>query len=212
MNDKQNVLVLVSGNGSNLQALIDAQRDGRLKNASIAAVISNRPDAFALERAKAAGITALTIVPDKSLPKERRMRDFSDKVLAFAEAKRIQFIVLAGFLLILEGGIIKRYERRIINIHPSLLPKFGGAGMYGNKVHEAVLAAGEAESGCTVHFVDAGTDTGAVIVQRKVPVLAGDTAQTLAERIHHEEHLALVEALSASLNFSPESVDIIRRN
>ncbi|MDR0758781.1 MAG: phosphoribosylglycinamide formyltransferase, partial [Treponema sp.] len=104
-------------------------------------------------------------------------------------------IVLAGFLSILEGGIVDEYAGRIINLHPALLPKYGGAGMYGERVHRAVLAAGEAESGCTVHLVDAGTDTGPVLLQRRVPVLAGDTAETLAERIHGEEHIAIVEAV-----------------
>ena len=142
---KNNILVLVSGNGTNLQALIEATENGVLKNVSIEAVLSNRPHAFALKRAESAFIKHLTIVPDKNIPKERRMRDFSDKVLAFAKENNIKLIVLAGFLLILEGDIIDSYKGRIINIHPSLLPKFGGAGMYGNKVHEAVLSSGETE-------------------------------------------------------------------
>ncbi|MDR2149226.1 MAG: phosphoribosylglycinamide formyltransferase [Spirochaetaceae bacterium] len=200
MHTKQALLVLVSGNGSNLQALIDAERDGRLNKARLAAVIANTPHAFALERARAAGIKALTIMPDKNLPKRARARDFSDKVLAFAEEHEIELLVLAGFLLILEGDLLTRYAGRIINIHPSLLPKFGGAGMYGARVHETVLAAGETESGCTVHFVDAGTDTGARLLQRKVPVLPDDSPQTLAERIHHEEHRAIVEAVQRLTN------------
>jgi phosphoribosylglycinamide formyltransferase-1 len=103
--------------------------------------------------------------------------------------------VLAGFLSILVGKIIERYSGRIINLHPSLLPKFGGDGMYGEKVHRAVLAAKEKESGCTVHLVDAGTDTGPILLQRKVPVLPGDTPESLAERIHRKEHTALVDAV-----------------
>jgi phosphoribosylglycinamide formyltransferase-1 len=115
--------------------------------------------------------------------------------LSLAETYHIDLVVLAGFLSILAGKIIEKYSGRIINLHPALLPKFGGDGMYGEKVHRAVLEAGEKESGCTVHLVDAGTDTGPILLQRKVPVLQGDTPDSLAERIHKEEHIAIVEAV-----------------
>ncbi|MDR1277270.1 MAG: phosphoribosylglycinamide formyltransferase [Treponema sp.] len=189
-----NILVLVSGGGTNLQALIDAEQAGVLGGGVISAVISDRPGVYALERAKAAGIPAYIETPDRALPREDRRRELSDRLLRFAGKAGVDLIILAGFLSILEGEIITAYANRIINIHPSLLPKYGGPGMYGERVHRAVLAAGETESGCTVHLVDAGTDTGPTLIQKKVPVLPGDTPETLAERIHGQEHAALVEA------------------
>jgi phosphoribosylglycinamide formyltransferase-1 len=189
-----NILVLVSGGGTNLQALIDAERAGRLGPGKIVAVISDRRSAYALERARAAGISALIETPDRGLPADARLPELSDRILCRARELDAGLIILAGFLSILGGELIGAYAGRIINLHPSLLPKFGGPGMYGEHVHQAVLAAGERESGCTVHLVDAGTDTGTVLLQRKVPVLGGDTQDTLAERIHVEEHLAIVEA------------------
>ncbi|GHU71872.1 phosphoribosylglycinamide formyltransferase [Spirochaetia bacterium] len=189
-----NILVLVSGNGTNLQALIDAEKAGCLGAGKIAAVVSDHVGVYALERAKLAGIPALTEVPDKTLPKPERRQELSDRILKICRERDIGLIIYAGFLSILTGAIIKAYAGRMINIHPSLLPKFGGQGMYGERVHQAVLGAGEKESGCTVHIVDAGTDTGPVLIQRKVPVLAGDTPDTLAERIHKEEHIAIVDA------------------
>jgi phosphoribosylglycinamide formyltransferase-1 len=189
-----NILVLVSGGGTNLQALIDAEKDGRLGPGHIAAVIADRSGAYALERAKAAGIRASIEAPNRGLPAEMRRRDLSDRLLEAARGADAGLIILAGFLSILEGDILHAYEGRIVNIHPSLLPAYGGAGMYGERVHRAVLAAGEGESGCTAHLVDAGTDTGPILLQRRVPVLPGDTADSLAERIHVEEHIALVEA------------------
>ena len=189
------ILVLVSGNGSNLKALIDAEAAGEFCNGSITAVISSKGDAFALERAKAAGIPAFVEKPDLSLPKSERRRELSNRILSHCRKMEIDLIVHAGFLSILSGEIIEEYSGRMINIHPALLPKFGGQGMYGRNVHEAVLAAGETESGCTVHLVDAGTDTGAILLQRKVPVLENDTPETLAERVLKEEHIAIVEGV-----------------
>jgi phosphoribosylglycinamide formyltransferase-1 len=189
-----NILVLVSGGGTNLQALIDAEKDGRLAGGNIRAVVSDRAGVYALERAKAACVPALTEAPDRSLPKDERRRELSDRILRIARQRDAGLIILAGFLSILEGEIIQAYAGRIVNLHPSLLPKFGGNGMYGEKVHRAALEAGETESGCTVHLVDAGTDTGPILLQRRVPVLPGDTPDTLAERVHHEEHIAIVEA------------------
>ena len=195
-----NILVLVSGNGSNLQALLDAEKSGALGPAKIALVVSDRPGIRALERAKAAGVPAAAVQLDKSSGREERRRTLSDSILALAETHHIGLIVYAGFLWILEGRIIEAYANRMINLHPALLPKFGGKGMYGEHVHRAVLAAGEKESGCTVHLVDAGTDTGLVILQRRVPVLPDDTPETLAERIHKEEHIAIVEAVKMMLD------------
>ena len=202
------ILVLVSGGGTNLQALIDAQAGGALgdihvggKNAGgvISAVLSDRSGAYALERARAAGIPAFVEKPNPSLAKPERRAELSDRILDLCREKQIGLIVYAGFLSILAGDIIKEYAGRMINLHPALLPKFGGDGMYGEQVHRAVLAAGESESGCTVHLVDAGTDTGPIILQRKVPVLPGDTPESLAERIHKEEHIAIVDAVKMML-------------
>jgi len=210
-----NILVLVSGNGTNLQALIDAQAGGRFggsnaasgtnaagKNSGgkiaagrIAAVLSDREGAYALERAKLAGIPAFVEIPDPGLPKDERRRELSDRILRLCREKQIGLIVFAGFLSILKGDIIETYAGSIINLHPALLPKFGGQGMYGERVHRAVLEAGETESGCTVHLVDSGTDTGPILLSRKVPVLPGDTPESLAQRIHKEEHLAIVEGV-----------------
>jgi phosphoribosylglycinamide formyltransferase-1 len=186
-------MALVSGGGTNLQALLDAEKNGSLGYGKIALVVSDRP-AYALERAKAAAVPAFVEAPDKSIPKEARRQELSRRILLLAEDRNIGLIVLAGFLSILAGEIIQAYSSKIINLHPALLPKFGGDGMYGLHVHRAVLDAGETESGCTVHLVDAGTDTGAILLQRRVPVLPNDTPETLAERIHREEHIAIVEA------------------
>ncbi len=187
-------MVLVSGGGTNLQALIDAEKSGKLGNGVIAAVISDRPDVFATERAKQAGIPVFVEAPQKKLSWAERNFELSNRILEKAKLLDIDGIILEGFLSILQGPLISAFFGKMINLHPSLLPKFGGNGMYGMKVHQAVLDAGAAESGCTVHFVDDGTDTGPIILQRKVPVLPGDSPEDLAERIHHEEHTAIVDA------------------
>jgi phosphoribosylglycinamide formyltransferase-1 len=191
---KVKILVLVSGGGTNFQALLDAEKTGGLGPGKLSVVISDRPEAYALKRARMWGIPVYIEEPDTGLPKDERRRDLSDRIFRIAREYHIGLIVLAGYLSILEGKILHYYEGRIINLHPSLLPKFGGMGMYGNRVHKAVLDAGEKESGCTIHFVDAGTDTGPILLQRRVPVLRGDTPDALADRIHEEEHIAIVKA------------------
>ena len=188
-----NILVLVSGGGTNLQSLIDAGEE--LRGGSIAAVLSDRDSAYALERARLAEIPAFTEKPDPKLPKPERRRELSDRILRLCQDKQIGLIVHAGFLSVLAGKIIEEYSGRMINIHPALLPKYGGQGMYGEHVHRAVLAAGERESGCTVHLADADIDTGPILLQRKVPVLDGDTPESLAERVLREEHIAIVEGV-----------------
>ena len=190
-----NILVLVSGGGTNLQALIEAQGNGKLNGCRIAAVLSDREGVYALERAKAAKIPAFIETPDKALPQPERRSEFSDRVLKLCQEKKINLIVYAGFLTILSGKIIQEYSGKMINIHPALLPKFGGKGMYGQRVHCAVLASGVTESGCTVHIVDAGTDTGPILLQRKVPVLDSDTPESLARRVLAEEHIAIVDGV-----------------
>ena len=196
---KVKIMALVSGGGTNLQALLDAQKNGAFgsgdSGGKIVLVVSDNPKAYALERAKAAGVSVAVEEPDKRITRDERRQELSDRILRLAETYHIDLIVLAGFLSILKGEIVRRYSGRIINLHPSLLPKFGGDGMYGGRVHRAVLDAGEKESGCTMHLVDTGVDTGPILLQRKVPVLSGDTPDTLAERIHAEEHIAIVEAV-----------------
>jgi phosphoribosylglycinamide formyltransferase-1 len=191
--------VLVSGNGTNLEALINAERRGALEGGRIDAVISDREGVYALERARRGGIPGMVEAPDRTLPREARRRELSDRILAIARRRGAALIVLAGFLSILEGELIGEYAGRIINLHPALLPKYGGRGMYGERVHRAVLAAGERESGCTVHLVDRGTDTGPILLQRRVPVLPGDSPEGLAARIHGEEHIAVVEGAALML-------------
>ena len=189
-----NIMVLVSGGGTNFQALLEAEKAGMLGPGKLAVAVSDRKEAYALERAKLQGIPVYIIEPDKNLPKDERRIEHSDQICRIAKENHVSLIVLAGYLSIIAGKILKYYEGRIINLHPSLLPKHGGMGMYGERVHRAVLDAGEKESGCTVHLVDAGTDTGPILLQRKVPVLVGDTPDALADRIHEQEHIAIVEA------------------
>ena len=174
--------VLVSGTGTVLQALIDACRSGEV-TAEIAVVVSNVPGAFALERARAAGIPAVTL----------DHRDFADRAAFEAvlrttlEDAKVGLVCLAGFLRILTPGFVDAFAGRIMNIHPALLPAFGGKGMYGDRVHEAVLASGARLSGCTVHFVTRDADAGPIVVQTSVPVEDGDTPATLSARVRREE-------------------------
>lgn len=186
--------VLVSGTGTNLQALIDHSSDID-SHYSIACVISDKPGVFALERAKKANIPTYVLEKKPGVTGDDLREARSKQVLEIANKLNLDALILAGFLTILTPTVVHAYSRKIINMHPALLPKFGGKGMYGHFVHEAVLAAGEKESGCTVHLVDEGCDTGPILLQRKVPVLAGDTADSLADRIHVEEHKAIVEGV-----------------
>jgi phosphoribosylglycinamide formyltransferase-1 len=169
--------VLVSGGGTNLQALLDAFHDSPI--AQIARVISNRPNAGALERARRAAVPT-TILQDPGDPVELHA--------ALGDA---QLVVLAGYLKLIHPSVVARFRGRMINIHPALLPDFGGPGMYGQHVHEAVLASGAVESGATVHFVDDEFDRGAIIEQERVRVLPGDTPETLAARVLEAEHRLL---------------------
>ncbi len=198
-----NIAVLVSGGGTNLQALIDYEKSRRDCPYHIVVVMSDRKDAYAIERAKRAGIPVENVSVSAVLGSkgaETAGRDekriaVSDRVLTDCGKYGVDAIVLAGWLTVLAGEIIAAYSNRIVNLHPALLPKFGGVGMWGHHVHEAVLAAHEKESGCTVHLVDAGCDTGRILVQKKVPVVSGDTPDTLYARIAPYEHEALVEGV-----------------
>lgn len=173
------VAVLVSGGGTNLQAIIDSMANGKITNAEIVTVISNNKNAYALERAEKAEIPAKCVSP-----KDYESRELFNKALLEAvEESGADLIVLAGFLVVIPQEMIEKYRNRIINVHPSLIPSFCGTGYYGLKVHEAALERGVRVSGATVHFVDEGTDTGPIILQKAVEVLDGDTPQILQKRI-----------------------------
>lgn len=187
-----NVVVMVSGGGTNLQAIIDNIESGQIRNARIAAVISNNANAYALERAKKHGIPAVCISPKDFSSRQ----EFNEAFLEKVEEIGPDLIVLAGFLVVIPPEMIRRYPNQIINIHPSLIPKYCGKGFYGKRVHKAVLEGGEKESGATVHFVDEGVDTGEIILQEKVPVLEGDTPDELAARVLKVEHRILAEGLN----------------
>lgn len=202
-NKELRLAVLVSGGGTNLQAIIDSERAREQSPFRVSLVISSTKDAYALERARRFAIQSEITSPvsvlgsekAKTATMEEKRLALSNAVFELCKKNDIDLIVLAGFLTVLSGPIIKAYENRIINMHPALLPKFGGVGMWGHHVHEAVLASGETESGCTVHLVDSGCDTGEILVQKKVPVLQDDTAETLYKRIAPFEHEAMIEAL-----------------
>jgi phosphoribosylglycinamide formyltransferase-1 len=181
------IAVLVSGSGSNLQSIIDNIESGYL-NCSIEAVISDKSDVYGIERAKAKNIK--TYVVDK----KQYGKELSSEILKILHGK-VDLIVLAGFLSILQGNIIEVFENRIINIHPSLIPAFCGPGMYGIKVHESAIKYGVKVSGCTVHFVDKCTDSGPIIIQKVVEVCSEDTAKDLQLRVLAKEHIALSEAI-----------------
>ncbi len=187
--------VMVSGGGTNLQAILDAVDAGKITNAEIVVVISNNPGAYALERAKNHGIEAVCLSP-----KNFESRDaFNEAFLAKVDEFDLDLIVLAGFLVKIPSAMIEKYEHRIINIHPSLIPSFCGVGYYGLKVHEAALARGVKVTGATVHFVDSGMDTGPIIAQKAVEVLPGDTPEVLQRRVMEQAEWILL----------PQAIDMI---
>ncbi len=201
---KLKTAVLVSGGGTNLQALIDYQAEqGLACPYEIVCVIADTKKAFALERAAKAGIPSAICSPfavmgeanAKAADRDTKRLAVSNAMLEACQKYGAEAVVEAGCLTVLAGDILKVYENKIINLHPALLPKFGGVGMFGHHVHEAVIAAGEKESGCTVHIADGGCDTGKILIQKKVPVLPGDTPDSLYERIAPKEHEAIVEGL-----------------
>ena len=180
--------VLVSGGGTNLQAIMDSIRDGRITNAEISVVISNNKNAYALERAEKKGIKHICISPKDFSDRAEFNRVFLEKL----DSCQVDLVVLAGFLVVLPEEMTKKYENRIINIHPSLIPSFCGKGYYGLKVHEAALSRGVKVTGATVHFVDAGTDTGPILLQKAVEVKDGDTPEILQRRVMEEAEWKLL--------------------
>ncbi len=183
------IAVLVSGGGTNLQALLDAQRAGKLPHGEIVLVVSSKEGVYALERAAQAGVPA-AVVSRKALGGSQNA--FEAALLALLEEYRVDLIILAGFLSILSGEFTRRYENRILNVHPSLIPSFCGKGMYGLRVHEAALAYGVKVTGATVHYVNEVPDGGQILLQKAVDVLPGDTPETLQRRVMEQAEWILL--------------------
>lgn len=189
------VVVMVSGGGTNLQAIMDGVENGTITNTEIVGVISNNKNAYALERARNKGIPARCISPKEFSTRE----EFNQALLAGVDSYQPDLIVLAGFLVVIPVEMIQKYRNRIINIHPSLIPAFCGTGYYGLKVHEAALSRGVKVVGATVHFVDEGTDTGPIILQKAVEVRPGDTPEVLQRRVMEEAEWVIM----------PRAIDLI---
>ncbi len=189
------IVICVSGGGTNLQAIIDGIERGIITNTGIAAVISNNPGAYALERARNHGIEGVCISPKEFADRERFNQAFLEKL----DSYQADLVVLAGFLVVLPEMMIKKYRNRIINIHPSLIPSFCGKGYYGLKVHEGILERGVKVTGATVHFVDEGTDTGPIILQQPVLVEQDDTPELLQRRVMEQ----------AEWKILPQAIDLI---
>ena len=187
--------VLVSGGGTNLQAILDAVDNGTVTNAKIEVVISNNPGAYALERAKNHGVAAECVSPKDFATRE----EFNEALIAKVDSYNLDLFVLAGFLVKTPEGMIAKYRNKIVNIHPSLIPSFCGVGYYGLKVHEAALARGVKLTGATVHFVDEGMDSGPIILQKAVEVLPGDTPEVLQRRVMEQAEWILL----------PQAIDMI---
>ena len=207
-----NVVVLVSGGGTNLQAIIDAVESGAITNTKIVGVISNNQNAYALERAKKHGIAGQCISPKQFSSRA----EFNEKFIKAVDEMQPDLIVLAGFLVVITPAMIEKYRNRIINIHPSLIPSFCGTGFYGLKVHEAALARGVKVVGATVHYVDEGTDTGPIILQKAVEVEQGDTPEVLQRRVMEQaEWKILPKAIDLIANDKVSVIDgrtVIRRD
>ncbi len=186
-----NISVMASGGGTNFQAIIDAIESGEIRNAEIRLLIASNDKAGALARAKKAGIETKVISAADIHDKDK----LAEAIIAALDEADTDLVVLAGYMSILDAPIIREYDKKIINIHPSLIPKFCGRGMYGIKVHEAVLAAGETVTGATVHYVDEGVDTGEIILQEEVGVQPGDVPETLQKRVLLTEHRILTEVI-----------------
>lgn len=198
------IAVLVSGGGTNLQAIIDAIDAGTITNAAIDIVISNNANAYALERAKQHGIEAMCLSPKSYETREQ----FNDALTQTIVDRKIDLVVLAGYLVIIPPQLIAAYKNRIINIHPSLIPSFCGTGFYGLKVHEEALKRGVKVTGATCHFVDEGTDTGPIILQKAVEIEPDDTSKTLQQRVMEQaEWIIMPRAIDLIANDKIQVVD-----
>ena len=191
------IAVCVSGGGTNLQAIIDKIESGEIHNTEIAVVISNNKNAYALERAAKAGIEGVCVCPKDFASREEFNKAFLEKL----DSYNVDLVVLAGFLVVIPPEMIRKYEYKIINIHPSLIPSFCGTGYYGLKVHEGVLARGVKVTGATCHFVDEGTDTGPIILQKAVEVMEDDTPEVLQRRVMEQAEWVIM----------PRAIDLIAR-
>ena len=189
------VAVLVSGGGTNLQAIIDAVNEGKITNAEISLVISNNKNAYALERAKNAGIASMCISPKEYATRE----DFHVALTETLKNAGVDLVVLAGYLVAIPEMLVKEFPNKIINVHPSLIPSFCGVGYYGLKVHEAAIARGVKVTGATVHFVDCGMDTGPIILQKAVDIEEGDTPEVLQRRVMEQAEWVIL----------PRAIDMI---
>ena len=189
------VAVCVSGGGTNLQAIIDKVNDGTITNTELVLVVSNKPGAYALTRASDAGIDTAVVEPKAYGSRE----EFGEAMIETLNAKNVDLVVLGGYLVILPENLVRAFEGRMINIHPSLIPSHCGDGYYGLKVHESVLKRGNKVTGATVHFVDEGTDSGPIILQKAVEVLDDDTPETLQKRVMEQ----------AEWNILPQAIDLI---
>ena len=189
------IVVMVSGGGTNLQAIIDGVKDGTISNTEIAGVISNNKNAYALLRAQESGIPNVCVSPKDFASREK----FDEALLETVDGFAPDLIVLAGFLVVIPPAMTEKYQNRMINIHPSLIPAFCGTGFYGLKVHEAALARGVKVVGATVHFVDEGTDTGPILLQKAVEVKQGDTPEVLQRRVMEQ----------AEWKILPQAIDLI---
>lgn len=189
------IAVCVSGGGTNLQAIIDKIESGEIHNTEIAVVISNNKNAYALERAAKAGIEGVCISPKDYASRDEFNKAFLEKL----DSYNVDLVVLAGFLVVIPPEMIRKYRNKIINIHPSLIPSFCGTGFYGLKVHEGVLSRGVKVTGATCHFVDEGTDTGPIILQKAVEVLEGDTPEILQRRVMEQAEWIIM----------PKAIDLI---
>ena len=189
------IAVLVSGGGTNLQAIIDSLSAGKITNTTLELVVSNKPGAYALERAAKNGIPSECVIPKDYSTRE----EYGEAMISLLEKHEIELVVLAGFLVILPENLVSHYAGRMINIHPSLIPAFCGTGFYGLKVHEAALERGVKVVGATVHFVDEGTDTGPIILQKAVEVENGDTPEILQHRVMEQ----------AEWKILPKAIDLI---
>lgn len=198
------VVVLVSGGGTNLQAIMDAVDNGTITNTEVVGVISNNKNAYALERAAKRGVKNMCVSPKDFATRA----EFNEGLLKAVDEMQADIIVLAGFLVVIPEQMIEKYRNRIINVHPSLIPSFCGTGFYGLKVHEAALEKGVKVVGATVHFVDEGTDTGAIILQRSVAVEKGDTPEILQRRVMEQaEWKILPQAIDLIANDKLEMID-----
>lgn len=176
------IAILASTRGTNLQAIIDEMKAGKMPGVTIACVVSDKKDCYALTRAREQGLETYFIDPFHADGTPKNREAFDQEMAKILEAKNVNLIALTGFMRILTPSFVRKFKGKLINVHPALLPKFGGKNFFGQKVHEAVMEAGEKETGMTIHFVDEGVDTGKIILQKKIPIEPADTMETIKDK------------------------------